>query len=150
VPAMHSWAAHSGECAGCSPECAVRQVNVPGIRMYVSAGLGLSRDNAVGTWKIPSNGSQRESMPYSDREHCGRAHGWRRGARRWRREGEAGEVIGRVHKQLTASVQKWKSAVEQRHHGYRDAGRMGLGSDAVILGYVAVRTIDGPPLQKFF
>lgn len=31
------------ECAGCSLECAARQVNVPGVRMYVSAGLGLSR-----------------------------------------------------------------------------------------------------------
>jgi hypothetical protein len=30
-----------GGCAGCGPECATSQLNVPGVRMYVCAVLGL-------------------------------------------------------------------------------------------------------------
>jgi hypothetical protein len=41
---LRSRAAHTfRECAGCGLECAARKLNVPGVRMYVCAGLGLSR-----------------------------------------------------------------------------------------------------------
>jgi hypothetical protein len=35
-----------GEYARCGPECAACKLNVPGVRMYVVAGFGLSRPGA--------------------------------------------------------------------------------------------------------